>query len=353
MKSNLYIPKSIKVGFQKRNDTFTGKLGFVTYIDDKGLLRQENSWNGWRDKAIEAVEYTNEPRSNFVFNKDINRSGHWSDVTKVRIFDTRDFEFEIDVSNMMYILMHSDISKRDIAEDCVFAWNGKNLILLPVNSDEYRNSVVNTKKQNSTFSFKNLVLGHTYSTKKEGDIIYLGYHEWSQMKYVGNGKIRESVGKKHIFYHNKSYGDKFMSFEAKDIAEEISSEISSKYADLVQQLHKTSDMQKTGKFSVIKGFSQIGYKRTAYDMYKVVIEEKANENKPYKLFTVNYSTNNDKPIIISTEELNGWHNDPYQTEMSDKNINMKNPEQVKEFFTSKGFGILTYKKSTGEKVIVE
>lgn len=353
MKSNLYIPKSIKVGFQKRSDTFTGKLGFVTYIDDKGLLRQENSWNGWRDKAIEAVEYTNEPRSNFVFNKDINRSGHWSDVTKVRIFDTRDFEFEIDVSNMMYILMHSDISKRDIAEDCVFAWNGKNLILLPVNSDEYRNSVVNTKKQNSTFSFKNLVLGHTYSTKKEGDIIYLGHHEWSQMKYVGNGKIRESVGKKHIFYHNKSYGDKFVSFEAKDIAEEISSEISPKYADLVQELHKTSYIQKTGKFSVTKGFSQTGYKRSGYDMYKVMVKEKANENEPYKLFTVIYSVNNEEPQITSTKEINHWKYDSFNDEIKKQKIDMKNPEKIKEFFISKGFGVLSYKKSTGEKVIVK
>lgn len=115
MQSNLYIPKKITVGFQKRSDTYTGKLGFVTYTDDKGLFRQENSWNGWRDKKIAPIEVDNVP-SRFVFNKDVSRSGHWSDVTKVRIYDTRDFEFEIDVSNMMYILMHSDISKDILSE---------------------------------------------------------------------------------------------------------------------------------------------------------------------------------------------------------------------------------------------
>ncbi|NCQ51826.1 hypothetical protein GW796_08025 [archaeon] len=202
---NLYIPKKIKVGFQKRSDTFTGKLGFITYIDDKGLLRQENSWNGWRDQSIPDIEYSNEPHSNFVFNKDIKRSSSFSEVTKVRIYDTRDFEFEIDVSNMMYILMHSDISKRDIAEDCVFAWNGKRLVLIPVNSEEYRSSVINTKKQNSKFSLKDLKVGSTYSTKKGKDVVYLGYHEWAEEKY----RTFESVGKKHIFYQDVSYGNKY------------------------------------------------------------------------------------------------------------------------------------------------
>lgn len=353
MRSNLYIPKTIKVGFQKRTDTFTGKLGYVTYIDDKGMLRQENSWNGWRDKSIDSVEYTNEPQSNFVFNKDINRSGHWSDITKVRIFDTRDFEFEIDVSNMMYILMHSDISKRDIAEDCVFAWSGKNLILLPVNSDEYRNSVINTKKQNATFSFKNLVLGHTYSTKKQGDVIYLGHHEWSQLKYVGNGKVREGVGKKHIFYSNKSYGDKFINLEAKDLAEEVSTEIVSNYAILVEQLHKSPDMKKTGKFSVTKGFDKVGYKKTQYEMLKVVIGEKGNGYNAYKLYNINYNCNNDEPKVTSAKDLDRWSYTSFEREMRNEKIDHTDPQKVKEFFIRKGFGILNYKKTTGEKLQIE
>ena len=31
--------------------------------------------------------------------------------------------------------MHSDVSKRDIVEEMVYAWNGKDLVLLPVNSE--------------------------------------------------------------------------------------------------------------------------------------------------------------------------------------------------------------------------
>ena len=51
-----YIPKTIQVGFQKRKDTYTGKLGYVTYMDDKGVLRQEKSWSGWRDHSIKVLK---------------------------------------------------------------------------------------------------------------------------------------------------------------------------------------------------------------------------------------------------------------------------------------------------------
>lgn len=41
MKSNLYIPQKIHVGFQKRDDTFTGKLAYVIYEDENGMLRKK------------------------------------------------------------------------------------------------------------------------------------------------------------------------------------------------------------------------------------------------------------------------------------------------------------------------
>jgi hypothetical protein len=36
MKNNLFIPKKIKVGFQNRTDTYTGKLGYVIHQDENG-----------------------------------------------------------------------------------------------------------------------------------------------------------------------------------------------------------------------------------------------------------------------------------------------------------------------------
>ena len=69
MKANIFIPKKINVGFQNRDDTYTGKLAYVIYYDEKGKLRKEKSWNSWRDQNIPNEEFDNVPISGFVLNK--------------------------------------------------------------------------------------------------------------------------------------------------------------------------------------------------------------------------------------------------------------------------------------------
>ncbi len=41
MNTNIFIPKKLKVGYQYRDDTFTGKLAYVIYYDEKNKLRKE------------------------------------------------------------------------------------------------------------------------------------------------------------------------------------------------------------------------------------------------------------------------------------------------------------------------
>src|SRR5574343_653436 len=136
MKNNLYIPKKLKIGFQNRQDTFTGKLAYIIYYDNEGVLRKEKSWNNWIDKKIEVLEIDNTPISGFVINKDIRRSTYYwgSGRTIIRVHDPRNFEFEITPDNLIGILSHSDVTKCDIQEACIFAWSGTELVLLPVNS---------------------------------------------------------------------------------------------------------------------------------------------------------------------------------------------------------------------------
>lgn len=349
MKTNLYIPKKIKVGFQARKDTFTGKLGFVTYEDDKGLLRQENSWNGWRDKNIKPVEFENTPHSNFIFNKDVNRNGYWSDVTKVRIYDPRDFEFEIDVSNMMYILMHSDISKRDIAEECVFAWNGRNLILLPVNSEEYRKSVEATRKINTKFSTKDLVAGHTYMTKKIGEVVYLGHYEWSSKQYLGGSEIYQNIGKKHVFYINKPYYDKFFIMDGKDLVEEVSNQVHPQYSHLVEELFKTKNMKKHGRLSTKKSFETVGYKKTYYNLQKVVISVE-NGKANYKLYEVDFKINDDQPEFYNIKELFYFESSNIIGDLIHSNLDKEDPNVLTDYFVSKGFCELSYVNTQGKTI---
>jgi hypothetical protein len=56
VKNNIFIPKKIKVGYQNREDTYTGRLSYIIYYDGKGTLRKEKSWNGWRDGNIKSKE---------------------------------------------------------------------------------------------------------------------------------------------------------------------------------------------------------------------------------------------------------------------------------------------------------
>jgi hypothetical protein len=204
MNNKLYIPEKIRVGFQKREDTYTQKLAYVIYYDEKGKIRKEVSFDGWRDHEIDVLELDNKPRSGYLFNKGVKRYAYHfgSGRSMLRVYDPRDFEFEIDIDNLEAVLMNSDISKKEIMGDFVFAWSGKDLILLPVNSQEYKDSVQYTENQYKKISTKDLIKGATYSQKKNNSqCIYVGFFEWNDR--TGYGGINTKIvnkGKKHIFF---------------------------------------------------------------------------------------------------------------------------------------------------------
>lgn len=214
MDHNLFIPSKLRVGFVNDDSTFTGKLAYVIYYDEKGKIRKETSWNNWRNKTIEALELDNTPMLGYMLNRGVERYGyHGSGRSMIRVHDPRDFEFEISIDNLVGILMNNDVSKRDIQGECVFAWAGPELILLPTNSEEYKSSQRYTEKQSLKVSTKDLIQGATYVKKKDAkktEYRYLGYFEW--FDYLDDTSIRQTVskGKKHLFYSkeqrlNKNY----------------------------------------------------------------------------------------------------------------------------------------------------
>lgn len=64
MKTNIIIPKKIKVGFNLRQDTYTGMLGYVIYHDGK-KWRKEPSWENWRVKFMDPVEYEEKKKQDY------------------------------------------------------------------------------------------------------------------------------------------------------------------------------------------------------------------------------------------------------------------------------------------------
>ena len=143
MKTNIFVPQKINVGFQNRNDTYTGKLAYVIYYDEKGKLRKETSWQSWRDEKIPNEEYENVPTEGFVLNKKVGgveESYGW-DVRKTytRIYDPRGFEFEITIPNLLWILENCNCIKgKGLEGEFVYGWDGKDLVLVPVDTPDYK-----------------------------------------------------------------------------------------------------------------------------------------------------------------------------------------------------------------------
>lgn len=184
MKTNIFIPSKINVGFQNRQDTYTGKLAYVIYFDEKGKLRKQASWDSWRDENIPNEIYDNEPTEGFVLNKKVGgveESWGW-DVRKTytRIYDPRGFEFEITIPNLLWILENCDCIKgKGLEGQFVYGWDGKELVLVPVESSDYKE--IQEKNQiihnNEFIKAKNLIVGATYETLNGERYVYMGKYD--------------------------------------------------------------------------------------------------------------------------------------------------------------------------------
>ncbi len=204
MTENIFLPKKIKVGFQQRSDTYTGKLGYVIYYDNKGVLRQEKSWEGWRHKNgqkvhvgyefnsdgktynynkqitktltdVDPVEFENTPIEGFVLNKKVGgNNGSWNPRnTYCRVYDPRGFEFEIQVPNLLYILEHcNSIKGKGLEGKFIYGWAGKNLVLIPENAPEFKKMEDFTARTTKTIKKSELVLGGIYKTL-HGEVTFL------------------------------------------------------------------------------------------------------------------------------------------------------------------------------------
>lgn len=201
MNTQLLIPTKIKVGFQDRSDTYTKKLAYVIYYDTKGKLRKEVSWESWRDKKIEPKEFENVPTEGFVLNKGVGgaRHSYWNARNEyIRVYDPRDFEFEISVANLLFILRECDCSKgKGLEGKFVYAWDGKDLILLPEISTDYKTSKKYTTLQSNKVKAKDLVKGVTYQSKKQEALLYLGRLDYYE--------INKDVDKRYVFWDDKNF----------------------------------------------------------------------------------------------------------------------------------------------------
>lgn len=194
--SNLYIPKKIKVGYQNREGTYTGKIAYVVYYDHEGKLRKEGSWNSWRDNEIEPEEFENTPTNGFVLNKEARRC-NWSHFSSnrsyIRMYDPRGIEFEITPDNLIGVLMEANCNKRMLDCEFVYAWDGKDLVLLPCTSESYKEALEHTERQKQNIKLKELKKGCSYTLKNGNEIVYMGRFNWYRWNREGRTKTRQHV----------------------------------------------------------------------------------------------------------------------------------------------------------------
>jgi hypothetical protein len=210
MKTNIFIPKKINVGYQKRTDTYTKKLAYVIYYDQKGVLRKETSWQNWRDKKIPNTEFENEPIEGFVLNKGVGGQRHsygWNARNEyIRVYDPRDFEFEISVANLLWILQECTSTKgKGLEGQFVYGWQGKELILIPVETKEYDDCMEYTNTQDGKITARELQPGFIYRDNTMKDWIYLGrleYFEHPSKPYYYTKKYGGSSG---YYYGDNDY----------------------------------------------------------------------------------------------------------------------------------------------------
>lgn len=252
MDDKLFIPEKINVGYQNRNDTYTGKLAYVIYWDNKGKLRKERSWNTWRNNKIKPTEFANEPTEGFVLNKGVGGvKGSWSSWNTrneyIRIYDPRDFEFEISVANLLFILQEcSSIKGKGLEGEFVYSWQGTELVLLPVCSEEYNKSIIHTKRQDIKFNKDDLKEGYSYVLKNGDKVLYLGryiYNNYNNYNYnTSRYEKFNPLGMKHIFYKLENANkDSFIPISGfTQIAEKTSSSELSEYPDVLERFLKSN-----------------------------------------------------------------------------------------------------------------
>jgi len=286
----LYIPTKCKVGLQLNNDTFTGKLGYVIYHDGK-IWRKQDSWETWRHKeeysqwrkengvikeiiikreGVTPIEFNNTPTSGFILNKKSGggRSGWNNRQTYCRVFDPRGWEFEISIPNLLFILDECGVAKGKVLDgDYVYSWDGKDLVLLPLLSNEYKICNKFTELQHKKISSRDLVVGREYLTSREEKLTYLGFHnvcvdsyhnitdlefelEVKQTSFYNKKYRREKIVKKaglvkkHVFIHT----DKYKHYEFLSSMDKIKQEIS----DIINLYIKTllDDLEKSEYYSL-------------------------------------------------------------------------------------------------------
>ena len=186
------------------------------------------------DKSIAPIEFENIPIEGFVLNKKAGGySSGWNHrSTYCRVYDPRGFEFEITIPNLLYILENTNsIKGKGLEGKFIYGWDGKDLVLVPEQSVEYKEMVEFTNLRDLKVKKKDLKVGYNYICSDTVIRTYMG--EYYEKDYYG------IVAKKLWFADNKE-NLYFRTMAIKSIKKEL--DVNVDFANLFDKFKKTDNL---------------------------------------------------------------------------------------------------------------
>jgi hypothetical protein len=203
--SKVIIPEKHYVGMVVRNGSKI-PLGFITpWGDDKAAQKRMKTVDDWasagKQGSLPTSIIDNIPMLGFKMTSDIRR-GQQGAQDKWRIEDPRGFELEITSTNLAMILADSTIEKGEILDQCVWARDGGQNLLLTVVSEEYIEAVRMTQIASSSASWKDVKIGNTVVLQNGLEGQYLGkMHTIRKNHRSRDAEVQNSIEPSSSSYH--------------------------------------------------------------------------------------------------------------------------------------------------------
>lgn len=200
------VPEKLYVTFVQRGQD--ERLGFLSpYEKNSGFAARKKTQDRWAygtgnppqfaiqdDESIVSIGgdatkaftancfpriFKNEPLQGFAIRKTIHRSESWANQSVVwRVYDPRGFELEIKSGNMMQLLDYCVMDHGEIKGKCCWGREGGDNILLPEESDIFKQAMEYTSKLNSKITVKDVEPGDEVEVAHPDyvgkQLIYLG-----------------------------------------------------------------------------------------------------------------------------------------------------------------------------------
>lgn len=226
------IPKQHYVGLRSQkhgsdNESDQLPLGFATPYDDhttKAFEKRKSTVDSWSKHGLsiwdpetktyiptlplDAKIVDNSPVEGFRIAQEVRRV-YWGGGNVVwRIEDPRGYELEISSSNLARILDCSTIKDGVIEGKCVWGRDKAQNILLPENSEPYKEAMDNTIRASTKVSLRDVSPGDVVLLKDGRTVTYLGlfnmlYTQASNEQYTSADYHRRSYYTKYDFIATK------------------------------------------------------------------------------------------------------------------------------------------------------